>query len=79
MELGERAQVNTLIVDDEVMLSVSYIMMLKNNNWMIYDLVVEGVSLVRNYKEQFRSIVRKEGYAFLTKQVEEKIARLKQK
>lgn len=73
---GKRAIVNTLIVDDEVMLSVYYVMMLKNNNWMIYDVVVAGVSLVRNYMEQFHSIVRTKGYASLKKQIEEKIAEL---
>ena len=75
---GGRALVNTLIVDDEEMLSVRYIMMLKNNNWMIYDVVVEGVSLVRNYMAQFHSILRANGYAFLKKQIEEKIAELAQ-
>ncbi len=75
---GERAQVNTIIVDPENVISVSYIMLLKDNRWMVYDIVVEGVSLVRNYMEQFKGILRKDGYASLVKQVEAKIVELEQ-
>lgn len=73
---GKRAQVNTKIVDTENVVSVSYIMLLEDNRWMVYDIVVEGVSLVRNYMEQFRAILRKDGYPSLVKQVEVKIAEL---
>jgi len=38
--------------------------------------VVEGVSLVRNYMEQFSEILRKDGYVALVKQIEGKIAEL---
>lgn len=73
---GERAQVNTQVADSKTGLSVSYIMLLKGEQWMVYDIVVEGVSLVRNYLEQFQGIVRKDGYVYLVKQVEAKIAEL---
>ena len=45
---------------------------------MVYDIVVEGVSLVRNYMEQFKEILRKNSYASLVKQVEDKITELEQ-
>lgn len=75
---GERAQVNTHIIDTDNVISVSYIMLLKDDKWMVYDIVVEGVSLVRNYMEQFKEILRRDGYASLVKQVEGKIAELEQ-
>lgn len=74
----DRAQINTDIVDKDVTIAVSYIMLLKDGTWMVYDIVVEGVSLVRNYMEQFKEILRKEGYASLLKQVEEKVSELEQ-
>jgi len=43
---------------------------------MAYDVVVEGVSLIRNYMEQFRQILRKEKYSGLVKQIKEKIKEL---
>jgi phospholipid transport system substrate-binding protein len=72
----DRAQLDTKVVDKDVDISVSYIMMLDGDIWKVYDIVVEGVSLVRNYMEQFRDILRKEGYAHLIKQVEEKVTEL---
>ena len=73
---GERAQVVTTFVDRNGFITVSYILMLKNGVWRVYDIVVEGVSLVRNYMSQFREIMRKEGYASLLKQVENKVTEL---
>ncbi len=73
---GERAQVTTDIVDQDTVITVSYIMMLKDGVWKVYDIVVEGVSLVRNYMEQFKEILRKEKYASLLKQLEDKITEL---
>lgn len=69
----DRAEVQTLLVDKEKSIPVSYIMLLKDNDWMTYDVVVEGVSLIRNYMEQFKDILRNDGYPGLVKQVEEKI------
>lgn len=73
---GKRAQVNTTIVDRSGMITVSYTMMLKDGVWKVYDIIVEGVSLVRNYMSQFREILRKEEYASLLKQLEDKVAEL---
>ncbi len=71
---GNRAEVQTILKEKNVVIPVSYIMILKNGNqWMVYDIIVEGVSLVRNYMEQFREIVRKGGYSELIKLLEDKI------
>ena len=73
---GDRAQVDMDIIDRDVVIPVSYVMILKDSTWMVYDVVVEGVSLVRNYMEQFREIIRKDGYSSLLERVEEKITEL---
>lgn len=73
---GDRAEVQTLLVDRDKSIPVFYIMLLKDDRWMAYDVVVEGVSLIRNYMEQFSEILRKDGYPGLVKQIEQKIAEL---
>ncbi len=76
---GNRAEVQTILKEKNVVIPVSYIMILENGNqWMVYDIIVEGVSLVRNYMEQFREIVRQGGYAKLIKLLEDKIDTLEQ-
>ncbi len=69
---GNRAQVTTLIEDQGVKLPVHYIMQKTGSKWMVYDINIEGVSLIRNYMEQFRSILKQNDYEGLIKIIEEK-------
>jgi len=69
---GNRAQVSTIIKSWGGDLPVHYIMKEKENHWMVYDINIEGVSLVRNYQQQFKSILRKEKYEGLVKVLEKK-------
>lgn len=69
---GKRAQVTTLIEDNGVKLPVHYIMRQGGESWKVYDINIEGVSLVRNYQEQFKSILRKDKYAGLIKVLNDK-------
>lgn len=69
---GKRAQVTTLLQNDGVEIPVHYMMRDNDSRWMVYDINIEGVSLVRNYQEQFKSILRKEKYQGLVKIIEEK-------
>ena len=68
----DRAQVTTLVEKDDVKLPVHYILQLTPRGWMVYDINIEGVSLVRNYMEQFRSILRTDSFQGLVKIIEEK-------
>lgn len=48
-----------------------------DNNWMVYDVVIEGVSLVSNYRTQFNKIISAEGYDGLVKKLQSKNDELK--
>ncbi|MFN3534275.1 MAG: phospholipid-binding protein MlaC [Desulfatiglandales bacterium] len=50
-----------------------YRLVQKNNQWFVYDVVIEGVSLVNNYRSQFNSIMIKSGYDGLLKAIKDKI------
>jgi phospholipid transport system substrate-binding protein len=68
---GDRAEVKTMFVDAGKSIPVSYIMMLKGETWMAYDVVVENISLVRNYMEQFRGISQDQFIPTLEKKLQE--------
>ena len=72
----DRAEVKTLLVGEDKTIPVSYIMLLEKNNWMAYDIVVEGVSLIRNYMEQISTVLRDEKFAGLISMLEKKIKKL---
>lgn len=69
---GKRAQVTTIINSAGVDVPVHYIMRKTETRWLVYDINIEGVSVVRNYHEQFKSIIRKDQYSGLVKVLEEK-------
>ena len=75
---GKRAEVKTELNDGQKSVAVSYIMLLEGDQWMIYDVIIEGVSLVRNYREQFKEILRKEKYSGLVRQIEKKVKQLEE-
>ena len=72
----DRAEVKTLLVGQDKSIPVSYIMLLKKDAWMAYDIVVEGVSLIRNYMEQVNTVLRDEKFPGLISMLEKKITKL---
>lgn len=75
---GQRAVVETLIVTDSNEIPVNY--KLKNNNgeWYAYDVVIEGVSLVSNYRSTFAAIVNNDGMDGLLLDIQDRIKRHKE-
>ena len=68
------AEVNTVIVTmqgDEV--TVDYRVLKDGARWRIYDIVIEGVSLVNNYRSQFAGILQKSSYPELVKRLKSTI------
>jgi phospholipid transport system substrate-binding protein len=48
---------------------VDYRMHLKDGRWRVYDVIIEGVSLVSNYRTQFNKIVQTESYDSLVQKL----------
>ena len=47
--------------------------MLNNSGeWKIYDVIIEGVSMINNYRSQFNNILLKSPYENLVKRMKEK-------
>jgi phospholipid transport system substrate-binding protein len=44
----------------------------ENGTWMIYDVLIEGVSLVNNYKAQFAEIINSGSYEELVRKLKNK-------
>lgn len=75
---GDYAEVKSKVVTakrDEF--TLDYRMINQNGRWMVYDLVIEGVSLVSNYRTQFNKIVTTNGYPELVKKLQTKTDELK--
>ena len=67
---GEYAEVKSKVITakrDEF--TLDYRLMNKGGRWMVYDVVIEGVSLVSNYRTQFNKIIQNQGYGELVKKL----------
>jgi len=73
-----KAVVKTKIIREKGEIPVDYSMRLKNGNWKVYDVYVEGVSLVQNYRSQFNEILSKESPDDLIKRLHKKLAEQQQ-
>ena len=51
---------------------VNYALSNSTGKWLVFDIVIEGVSLVTNYRSQFSSQIKKSGIEDLLKQLSEK-------
>lgn len=57
--------------------TLDYRLMKQNNKWLVYDVVIEGVSLVSNYRTQFNKIITSNGYPELVKKLQNKNEEIK--
>tara|TARA_B100000315_G_scaffold259888_1_gene317882 strand:- start:5951 stop:6634 length:684 start_codon:yes stop_codon:yes gene_type:complete len=65
-------QVRTRIINKSGTIPVEYRMRQKNGPWMIYDVIIDGVSVVKNFRKQFERIIRLKSFSSLTSQLREK-------
>ena len=67
------ATVQTKIITNKgTEVSVDYNMSSNPGGWKIYDVIIEGVSLVNNYRSQFNNILIKSSYKELVQKIKEK-------
>ena len=59
MVSGTQAEIQTKIVTSSKEIPISYRVLQKDGAWKVYDVVIENVSLVLNYRTQFNDILAK--------------------
>jgi phospholipid transport system substrate-binding protein len=70
---GDQAMVKTKIVTRQGSeIPVDYRMSKKGARWLVYDVLIEGVSLVGNYRSQFNKIIQTSSYQELVRRMKSK-------
>jgi phospholipid transport system substrate-binding protein len=55
-----RAEVfSNVLTTDGKKIPLDYRLISKEGKWLVYDVIIEGISMVRNYRDQFRDILAK--------------------
>ena len=74
-----KAVVKTKILRESIEIPVDYSMFNRGGPWRVYDVNIEGVSLVKNYRSQFNKTLMNKKPSDLIEILKKKIARQKEK
>jgi len=71
----DRAMVYSLIIDKGTEIPIIYKLKADQEKWFIYDMKIENVSMVLNYRRDFDSVIRKEKFAGLLERITEQLGK----
>ena len=70
---GDQAKVQTkLLTKAGSEIPIEYRMHRKSDRWLVYDVIIEGVSLIANYRSQFNKIIQTSSYQELVRKMKTK-------
>ena len=69
---GNYAEVRTELRSSKVEIPMDYRLYMKDGTWHAYDIIADGVSLVKNYRSQFDKIIRSDSYQELVRRLRER-------
>lgn len=67
------------VKSEDITVKLDYKLRKQNGGWKIYDVILDGASLVDNYRYQFDRIITKHNYAELIRRMENKLDEIKAK
>jgi phospholipid transport system substrate-binding protein len=68
-----RAVVKTVVISKGDTFPIDYKLMNANQSWQVYDVVIENIGLVANYRNEFSGIIRKDKFSGLMDRLRKKI------
>ena len=76
---GKRVEVQMEFLTSKQAHPVAFRMLEKNGRWVVYDVLIEGISMIKNYRDQFRDILSKGDPQTLIERVQAKALEQKEK
>lgn len=62
---GDFAEVQTKVISKKLTIPIDYRLLKNSDSWRVYDVVIDGVSLVKNFRGQFSRIIKGTGFSGL--------------
>jgi phospholipid transport system substrate-binding protein len=75
---GRYAMVKTEVVRKNDSINVDYKLIEGSSEWLVYDITVEGVSLIKNYRSQFGKIIHNDSFDALMDKLNAKVKKLEE-
>jgi phospholipid transport system substrate-binding protein len=67
------AQVRTTLIGPKIDTSLDFRLEKESGEWLVYDVIVDGISTVKNYRTQFSQIIRDKTYAGLVEKMKQRV------
>jgi phospholipid transport system substrate-binding protein len=75
-DLGKnKSVVETTVFSGSKEIPVDYNLLKRDYGWVVYDIKIEGVGLIKNYRTQFREVIQKKSYGSLVARLKDKVSR----
>ncbi len=75
---GRYAMVKTEVVRKNDSINVDYKLIEGSSEWLVYDITVEGISLIKNYRSQFGKIIHNDSFDALMDKLNAKVKKLEE-
>lgn len=72
---GKYALVKTKVHQHGKFVSLDYKLIKENNDWKVYDFIISGVSMIRNYRTQFTKALKEKSFQELMESLEQSVER----
>lgn len=73
LQENDNAEVQTtLTTRGDAVYSINYRLRLVDKDWKVYDVIIENISVVNNYRSQFARVITKSSYQELVRSMKEK-------
>ncbi len=74
---GRDARVNTQMIRTNETIPVDYLMRPQGQGWLLYDVIVDGVSILDTYQRQFAQVIRTNSFDFLLHRMKTQVRALR--
>ena len=72
---GKYSVVKTSVFSKDIIIPIDYKLKQKDGEWRVYDVMVEGVSIVSNYRSQYGKILSRQPYSALIQKMKDKLGK----
>lgn len=73
----KRTDVKTTLLYQDVKTNIDYRMFNRDNRWKVYDIKIEGISMIANYREQYRQKYKETPHE-LIKEIKDKLTKIQE-
>jgi phospholipid transport system substrate-binding protein len=74
---GDKARVDTTIVRPNESIPVTYLMHATPQGWILYDVMVDGVSILQNYRNEFARVIKTKSFSYLLERMRTQVKALR--